>query len=473
MPTNLTQQFKPDISNEQLLDAIRKNSSPQYQSRIPSATKAGVKAAFEALVNPNHRQFWNEFESSLVNRIGLVLYRNLTWTNPLAKFKVGQLNYGDTIEEIMVGLLTAKTYDPSREYMEKELFGTSKVETQTSYHQVSRTNMYSLTVNEPVLQQAFLSEGGLASYIAQVMAAPTNSDNVDEFLLMCSLFELYDNAGGFFNIHVDDISAQGSTAAQANYALRRMREMGAKLPFMSRLYNAAGMPAFANADELELFITPEAQAALDVEALAGAFNIEKAQMPGKTTVIPRENFGISGAQALITTKDFFVVADTQLRTESQWNPVSLQTNYFLHHWQIISASRFVPCVLFSTRPDTPIVAETIQISSVTAPTAIDHDFDPVTTVMRGQSYGIEALAVSIPADASADEVILAVTGQQSSHTYVTQNGTLYVGADETAETLTIRATSAYTGDDEQTATSTLTVDGDILRLWPNPSVTEG
>lgn len=238
MPTNLTQAFKPDVSNEQLLDAIRKNSSPQYQARIPSATKAGVKAAFEALVNPNHRQFWNEFESSLVNRIGLVLYRNMTWTNPLAKFKVGQLNYGDTIEEIMVGLLTAKTYDPAREYMEKELFGTSKVETQTSYHQVSRTNMYSLTVNEPVLQQAFLSEGGLASYIAQVMAAPTNSDNVDEFLLMCSLFELYDNAGGFFNIHVDDISAQGSTAAQANYALRRMREMGAKLPFMSRLYNA-------------------------------------------------------------------------------------------------------------------------------------------------------------------------------------------------------------------------------------------
>ena len=122
MPTNLTQAFKPDVSNEQLLDAIRKNSSPQYQARIPSATKAGVKAAFEALVNPNHRSFWNEFESSLVNRIGLVLYRNMTWTNPLAKFKVGQLNYGDTIEEIMVGLLTAKTYDPAREYMEKELF---------------------------------------------------------------------------------------------------------------------------------------------------------------------------------------------------------------------------------------------------------------------------------------------------------------------------------------------------------------
>ena len=67
--------------------------------------------------------------------------------------------------------------------------------------------------------------------------------------------------------------------------------------------------------------------------------------------VPAEQMGIDKAQAILTTKDFFVIADNLLENTSQPNPVSLGTNYFLHHWEVISTSLFVPAVMFWTGND--------------------------------------------------------------------------------------------------------------------------
>src|SRR6478752_5070501 len=98
--------LKP-TSNEITLDRIRKKASPDYQARIPEATKAGVQATMKALMN--YRPARNEFIDSLVNRIGLVYAQNVSWANPLSEFKRGMLEFGDTIEEIQMGLIKAKT----------------------------------------------------------------------------------------------------------------------------------------------------------------------------------------------------------------------------------------------------------------------------------------------------------------------------------------------------------------------------
>ena len=458
--------FKNDVGNADILNAIRKNASYDYQRRIPAATKATIKETLQALVD--NRPFWNEFTHELINRIGMEIYKSKSWNNPLARFKIGQLEFGDTIEEIMVGLIDAKTYDPSREYMEKELFGTTRPEVQTSFHKVNRRNYYPITVNEPLLQQAFVNNNGLASFIAQVMEAPATSDNYDEFLLMTSLFADYHANGGFFNVQVPDFGLVASDAQDARYAIRRVKEMAGRLPYLSRHYNAAGMPAFANPDDLVIFITPGANAAIDVEALAAAFNIDKAAMPGRKIIIPDEYMAITGCQMIVTTSDFFVIADQLFRTDSQWNPAGLSMNYFLHHWQVISYSRFVPAIMFSTAESTVIAPEAITVNNVAAPDVVDHDFAKVTEVERGMSYAADTTVGIVPEDIGA--VVWAVDGNKSEKTYITQTGTLYVARDESAESLTVVATSVH--DATKTVSSTVTVTGDILRIWPDPDVIE-
>lgn len=470
MPTIDIRPFKPDTPNENILNAIRKNASPAYQSRIPEATKASVQDTLQKMLD--NRPLWNEFVDALVNRIGLVLIKNQIWSNPLAKFKRGMLNYGDTIEEIMVGLIKSRTYNSDRQNLERDIFGQYPPEVQSSFHKINRQEYYPLTVNEPLLQRAFLEPNGLSEFVAALMAAPVTSDNWDEFLLTTSLFSEYYNAGGFFKVNVPDISAADSTEADAKVFLRRAREFAGNLQYLSTHYNAAGMPVAATPDDLEMFITPEALAAIDVEALAGAFNIESAKMMGRITVIPKSEWKIPGAQALLTTRDFFVIADSRIETASVYNPVALSSNYFLHHWEIISASRFVPAILFTTEAGDVITEPETPVTGVSDVTVNDADGAVVTTVERGTFYQIVASAETTPEGGDNDAVRLELVGALSSRSRVTQDGTLFVAIDDASESLTVNAYAVDTEVPQLVGTVTVSVFGDVLNLWPNPSVTD-
>lgn len=455
--------------NIDILNAIRKNASPEYQRRVPEATQANIQQTLQNLTD--YRPTWNEFIDALVNRIGMVLIRNNTWTNPLAKFKSGMLQYGDTIEEINVGLIKAKTYRTDRESLERDIFGHYPPDVQASYHKVNRAEYYPITINEALLKRAFIDANGLQSFITDAVTAPTTSDQWDEFLLTAQLFEEYYKAGGFFNIQVPDISADNSTAEQAKVFLRELRAMAGKLQFMSTHYNASGMPVAVDPEDLELFITPEALAAIDVEALAAAFNIDKANMVGRINIIPSEHFRIPGVQAILTTRYFFVIADVLIETAAVWNPVALTNNQFFHHHEIISASRFAPAVMFSTQPSTIITIETPEITGVGSITVADEDGVTVTDLMRGSIYQIGVEATTSPADGDNNGIRLQVTGNLSSKTYISnQDGTITIASGERSRSIVIEAYAIHTDIPQLVGTATYDIVGARLDLWPDPKV---
>jgi len=467
--------LKP-TTNEQLLDAIRDDASPDYISRIPSATQAGIQATLQAL--QTYRPQQNEFIDALVNKIGLSIVRSQSWTNPLAEFKMGMLQAGDTIEEIMVGLVKAKTYDPNRDALEQELFGSEPIEVQSNFHRVNRRNKYKITINQPLLMQAFNRPQGLQTLAGQIMAAPGKSDQWDEFLAMCRLFVEYERNGGYHKVKIRDISNPDSAtlAEDTKAVLTKIRATAETLKFISTAYNAARMPISAQPDELVLFVTPEFAATLDVEALAGAFNVEKMALSGRIITIPKEQIGIDNVHAILTTKDFFVVADQLFETASQWNPASLQNNYWLHRWQVISASRFVPAIAFTVDQGDEIIKLNPPVTALEAITVTATDGTTVTSVARGERYQLNTDTVTT---GNADGIRWTLTGNTSPRTYLSQTGVLTVGGDEWG-TLTARATSTWTDPanvqkDGPYQTVTLAVTGTpTLDAWPavdNPDTT--
>lgn len=456
-------------SNADILNAIRKNSSPDYQRRIPEATKANVQEVLQHLTD--YRPGWNEFVDALINRIGQIIVRNNIWTNPLAKFKQGMMQNGDTIEEINVGLIKARVYNSDRLNLERDIFGQYPPEVQSAFHKLNRQEYYPITINEPLLMRAFLDNYGIQGFISAAMSAPTTSDQWDEFLITTSLIKEYHKAGGFFKVNVADVSQDSSTAEQAKNFLRKVRAYANTLTFLSTHYNPSGMPVAVNPEDLELIITPEALAAIDVEALAAAFNIDKANMPGRITVLPQENFGIEGAQAILTTKDYFVIADSRIETTSAWNPVSLSTNFFLHHWEILSVSKFVPAILFtSTEETTVITSDATPVTGVSALTVTDRDGDTVTDVERGELYQILGNAITTPDGGVNDAIRLELSGNESTRTYLTHTGVLHVSPDEESLTLTITGFAVDAAIGEYSNSVTVGVVGDKLTLWPNPGV---
>lgn len=462
-----------DKPNAAILDAVRGIASTDYQNRIPAADVAGVAATIENLTSPDNRRWMNEFIDVLVNRIGMTIARSTSWSNPLAPFKRGMLSYGNTIEEIQVGLLEAHGYDPDRDYMEKTLFGRERPEVQVNFHTVNRQDFYKVTVNDALLKRAFLDPNGLSGFINQLMQAPTTSDQWDEFLLTASLFREYESNGGFHHVHVPDVADLSSTAEDAKLALRKMRAMAGNLRFLSTQYNAAKMPVFANPEDLLLFVTPEFNAGIDVEALAGAFNIDRAQMHGKIVELPQSAFGIEGAQAIMTTDEFFVIADTLFESTSQWNPANLHNNYFLHHHQVISASRFVPAVMFTTGADDEVIVIQPKVTDVSAITIEAINGEVPTDV---QADGVLALVAHANTDVADIDgpVMWSVSGSENLRTFISNSGVLHVAADEAATTLTVTATSAWVDYDNPrtdplTATLDITVTGGSVGGWPEQS----
>lgn len=459
------------FSNVDWLNAVRNEAGYDYQSRIPEATQANVQDVVQSLWN--YKPQMNQFIDVLVNRIGLVLFSEWSWSNPLAPLKRGMLNWGETIEEIMVGLIEADEYDSDRDELEKELFGSKTPEVQASYHSVNRRNRYKLTIKEPLLRNAFLTDNGLSTFISQLLGSAQKSDQYDEYLLMAGLFKTMDTAAdGLFNVQIDDIADSDSTPEQSKYALRRMREFGHTLQFPSRMYNLAGMHQAINPDDLILFTTPGARAAMDVEALAAAFNIDKAEFGSREFVLPEEHFGIPGFQAAITTKEFFVVADQRIDTTSLYNPAALFTNYWLHHWQVISASRYAPLVMFnSERESTTLTRPDYTITGISTPVVTDENGDVAAEFARGELYNVGVEAVTDPVGGPVGTIVYSVEGAESAFTRVTNNGVVYIGPDEAAESITLTFTAMW--DDAPQATDTLTVDitGDLITPWPFPSVT--
>ena len=453
------------VENEQMMDALRRELSLEYQARVPEATKAGIEASLKALTK--YPGLYNEFVSALVNRIGLVISKNMIWTNPLAIFKRGMLEWGDTIEEIYTGLLEAHTYDPDRENMEQVLFSTELPPVEANFHRVNRQEFYKFTVNESLLKRAFLEPGGLSNFINDLMSAPTTSDNWDEFLITCSLFAHAEKNGGFYHVNIPDLRDWDSDGSDSRLALRKIRAMSETLTFPSTNYNAARMPVHAPIGDQVLIATPRFKAAIDVEALAAAFNMDKVNLEQRIITVPEDQLNIPGAGAILTTDEFFVIADQKIETTTMPNPASLHTNYFLHHWQVISHSRFAPAVVFGTMADDEVITIQAPVTTVSAIAVTDVNGVAITDseVTRGFIYQATATATTVAGEDRG--VVFSVTGNGSTRTRISAAGVLLVAPDEPSATLTVTAESVQIQSGAVTAkTIFLAVTGEGHPDWP-------
>lgn len=455
--------------NIDIMNAIRNGATLDYQRRIPATTQANMKDNIEAITSD--RMVRNQFIDALVNRIGTVIARNTVWDNPLSVFKRGMLTFGDTIEDVITGLVQSKEYSFKHDY-ESDLFKRHNVDVRSIFHKVTREEYYAITVNDMALRRAFLDDGGLSEFVNTLMSAPTTSDNWDEYLLTVSLFRQFEEQNGFYKVQVPNLNTLSATDSDAKAMLKRVRAMSSKLKILSTKYNPAGMPVFARPEDTVLFATPEVVANLDVEALAAAFNMDRAQVAMRIIEVPAEHFGIANCQAILTTDEFFVIADTVLENTSQYNPVSLGTNYFLHHHEIISCSQFVPAIMFtSDTVSDPVVIAPANVALGTA-TVTDANGENVTSAMPGSNVKVSFPITGDNLDAYEIGVDYDVSGAKSDKTMINNDGVLSIGDDETGTPLTVTGTVTYRpidtpGATPSSATREVTVTVSAARpAWP-------
>ena len=453
MPTKTVKTL--NATNAQILNAIRTDASFAYQQRIPAATQGDITDTVNHLLE--YRPMMNEFIDALVNRIGDVVIKSKVWTNPLAQFKRGMMQYGETIEELATTLLQAKRYDPNKCY--DDVFKCNPPDVMSNFHSINRQDMYELTINDMLLRRAFLTDYGLQDLVGRIMETPYTSDYWDEYLIMRNLFAEYARIDGFYKVQVPDASGATTRAEKQDRALaitEAVRAMAGKMRFLSGQYNAAGVPTFTNNEDLLLFATPDFIAMLDVNVIMFAFNASAGDFTMR--VIPIDDFGIDGCQAILCDRDFFMCADTLIDFESIRNPKAISWNYWLHHHGIYSVSRFVNAVMFTTEVGTVTSVPTIKTTGVTVDYAAKADgTKPEFADLGGKTRLTATVAGTVTPETEGYEVPQSVTWAITANdtgvatggvrlktgTFIDAEGVLHVDDNETAKNVTITATSTY------------------------------
>ena len=397
-----------------ILNVIRANASSTYQERIPEATQDNIREIGNAMLTYESTQ--NEFLNALVNRIARVIVTSKSYQNPLRMFKKGVLEFGETIEEIFVNIARAHQFDPA--VAEKEVFKREIPDVNAVFHKMNYQNFYKTTISNEQLRQAFLSYQGISDLIARIVDSLYTGSEFDEFLVMKQLIVDAANDGKMYAVTIPEV-----TPDNAKTIVAKIKGVSNSMEFMSTTYNSMGVLNYTKKENQIFLIDAAFDAMIDVEVLASAFNMSKAEFMGQRVLID---------------KDWFMVFDNWIGFTENYNGQGLYWNYFYHCWKTFSTSPFSNAVLFTTN------ATSVTSVTVTPPTA---------ELTKGSSMQFSAAVVTsgyVPKG-----VTWSVSGASDTVSTITPDGLLTVPTAEQNTTLTVTATSVYDASKKGTSTVTL------------------
>lgn len=469
----------------EIFNAVRSATSPQFQVRIPSATQGNIRNAVDTMRNFPYLR--DEFTGVLIQRLIGLYVQHADWDDPLKLIGSPRTlkRYGSTYEQAAVGLVKARTRNFSKEYLGDDVYGRYSLPTASVFHPLTFDHYYPVTIPEDALLTAFDGESGMSDYIAEIMNAPILSDRNDMYVMKTQCFAEYARKGGFWRVQSPDVGAANSTEADAKGLLRQIQEMAntlKSLPMSSMArFNAMSWVTPWRDSEAILFATPAVIAALNVEALAAAFNIDKANVPYRIIPIPEDMFGLGGdsgkVQAVLTTEDFFFQWDEMLETtNSPVNPIDGTRNIFFKHRGSITPNPFANAILFWTgegSTDTIVLPDTLTTGKPTFEIRFRKYGETAITpqnVSRGDLVQVVSTIESANKATATFQPIgikYAVEGATSQFTGIDNDGILRCGLDETAETLKVTAQATYinpaTPEIDQTVSAALDVP--VVGTW--------
>lgn len=420
-----------------VLNVIRQNATAVYQDRIPEATAENLHEVGDAILTYEAQA--NEFVNALVNRIGLVILNNRMATNPLAALKKGRLAVGETIEEIYIDVIKAQTYDPRD--AQDTLFKRHLPNVSSVFHSVDSQLNYPLTISNEQLRKAFLSYDSLDRFIAGLVDSMYKSATLDEFIQMKQLISEWNENSRFI---VEPITAV-TDAASAREAMIKIKAVSDGMTIFNNQMNYAGVWTSTPKDEQYLITTPDFNARMDIDVLAAAFHMDKAEFAGHVIVVDNiGDLGDDGIEAILVDKNWYQVYDYLRTFKTAYNGEGLYWNYFYHVWMVYSLSPFANAVAFGT------AAPTVTTLTVTPTTA---------TVKAGGTVQITTTVTGTGDPTS--KCTFAIAGNTDPETVVSTMGKVILGSKETGSLgtsknqITVTATSVQ--DTTKTATCTITV----------------
>lgn len=444
-----------NASTIDILNVIRQNADTAYQNAVPEVSKATDIPKVGEVIN-GQLAFQNTFLNALMNRIAAVRVQSATFNDPYSALKKGYLEFGESIEDIFVGIARVVDYDPAKGAARE--FARTIPDVRSVFHTLNWKVMYPTTIEDEQLKQAFLSLNGVTDLIAKIVDQIYTAAEYDEFLLFKYMLIKAVSHGKMYPVGIGD----GTDLKKAAVAFRGTSN---QLPFMHNKYNASGVYTTTPKDRQAIFMDADFNAQYDVDVLASAFNMDKADFMGRLYLIDnwtefdnarfdniRDNNDsieevtsaelnlMKGVKAVMVDTNWFQIYDNNNKFTNKYNAAGLYWNYFYHTWKTVSWSPFANAVVFAldtAQTDLPATIEAEILSKDTSPEAtvftLDASVDGASLEPNNAQFvQTEALTTAGIAVQKYGAIIIPASQAQTAIALeVSINGTMYQNTETT------------------------------------------
>lgn len=449
-----------NASTLDILNTIRANASAEYQSLVPSITKASeVAQVGQAIMG--YPALANQFLSALLNRIALVKIKSARFNNPYRELKKGYLEFGETIEDVFVQIAKAREF--SAEKGEARELKRTIPDVRAAFHVMNWRVQYPVTIQEEDLARAFLSIEGVQDLIARIVDSVYTASYYDEYLLFKYLIIKAVSHGRMYPV---GISGDLKAAAVA------FRGTSNKLTFMSNVYNDAGVTTTTPKADQYIFMDSDFNAAYDVDVLSAAFNMDKADFMGRLmliddfTTFDNDRFSeiaansdmveavtdaelalMSKVKAILVDAEWFQVYDNLDKFTEKYVASGLYWNYFYNVWKTVSFSPFSNAIVFvdSSATLTPPSTISLKVADISKNAGA-----AVYTLIPADSATLQNMSLEFVQDSTSTQAGIAV------HPY----GAVIVPIVASPGTQPSYTAKAKIGDSTYTASAAIYVDTD-------------
>ena len=421
-----------------------------YQTQIPLVDDYTSSQVYgQSLLNlPSDLR--NRFIQSLVNRIAYTRFMMDYFENPLRELAGDDLPLGAIGQEIYVNPARGRVYDINDF---AGLLAKYESDIKAEYTEINFDVQYPVTIIRKELEKAFVSWGDFESFLMGISTSLYNGAYIDDYKYTKRLIT---NAYRGNAVQMEVVSFAGTTPTTDELKSLTARLRQAYLDFMvpSTKYNAwkkvggygRSIVSWSKPENIVVFVSNAMASILDVEVLANAFNIDKADLMGRVYYV--EDFDLvdddgsvqfdgSNIIALICDKRWFKIREKSMFMDEFYNANNRSWQNYLNVIKCFNFSLFANALMlvkalpelnissmqFNETSPTVVADEKITLHITTTPFSATQTVTFTSgTVGKATVEKIDDRTVEVTGKSAGTSVITATAGNVTATVTVTVTG---------------------------------------------------
>lgn len=306
----------------------------------------------------------NEFMTKLVKRIVETQIEGKVFNNKLSQLEGEQVPLGYSIQDIYVNPAKGRKFNVEDF---AGLLQKYEADVKQQFLTVNMDMQYPVTITRAKLKNAFTSWGALESFITGITNSLYSGANIDQYN-----FTKYLVSNAFRNGHtINKVVTAPTTEATSKAFVKTARALALDFAEASSDFNAwakvntddsKALVTWTEPEDIVFVLRNDVIAELDVDVLASAFNIGKAELMGR--IIGVRNFDMysdagtkvfdgSSILGIMCDRKWFKIKSQDLELDSFYNANNRTWQYYYNVVKMYNYSLFANAVVFCTAEPNP------------------------------------------------------------------------------------------------------------------------